>query len=342
MLKKMVVWALFLICPHTYSGFAQSYPPEWEVYQSPKYFCSIQSGLNPERMDDNEYFDILTSSAISGLARQLEVRVNETAELDKRSNSGLSSVSYSSKTSYSSDVKLKLVTTQTHYSKRESTWYAIAFIDKSSAISFFKKEIEDKLSTANRLYNNANDLISLGYKERAKNELNEALKSFSITEEAFYWLKVCGLNASEYSALLEIRNNLENLVQQKIALLGHSTTIFIDCSANLFGAQYDMFTSSIKSRLSSDDVSFVSSKSGADWVITITAESKEHNAVTYGTLSSYFSYVDATCKLYKATTGQMVYENSFSEKGGSTNSYIDAAKEAFKQLSSIICNIVGD
>lgn len=342
MSRKAVMWALFLFCAHTSLGFGQSFPLEWEAYQSPKYFYSIQSGTNPDGLPSNEYNEILTSSAISGLARQLEVKVSEVAELDKQSSNGISSVSYSSKSSYTTDVKLKLVTTKTQYSKRDNTWYAIAYIDKASAISFFKKEIEDNLGSANRLYNNATDLISLGYKEKAKIELNEAIKFFSKTEEAFYWLKMCGLSASEYSSLLAIRNNLDNLIQQKIALLGHATTIFVDCKADLFGNQYEQFASSIKSRLASEDVSFVSSKSGADWVITIIAEARESNAVTYGSFSSYFSYVDAICKLLKVTTGQMVFEDSFSEKGGSTNSYLDAAKEAYKQLDSKISNVIMD
>lgn len=342
MRRQMMMWALFLCCAHSYIGVAQSIPAEWALYQSPKYFCSIQSGSNPEGLPTNEYFEILTASATSGLARQLEVKINETAELEKNSVNGISSVSYSSKSAYSTDVKLKLVATKTQYSRQDNTWYAVAYIDKASAISLFKKEVEDNLASANRLYINATDLISLGYKEKAKIELNEAIKFFSKTEDAFYWLKMCGLSASDYSSLLAIRNNLDNLIRQKIALLGHATTIFVDCKADLFGNQNEQFASSIKSRLASEDVSFVSSKSGADWVITIIAEARESNAVTYGSFSSYFSYVDAICKLFKATTGQMVYEDSFSEKGGSTNSYLDAAKEAYKQLDSKIYNAILD
>lgn len=342
MKRTVLMWALFFFCAHAFIGFAQSHPTEWEVYMSPKYFYSIQSGANPKGLPNNEYFDILTSSAISGLARQMEVKVNETAELEKSSVNGLSTVSYSSHSSYTTDVKLKLVTTKTQFSKRENTWYAIAFIEKNAAISFFKKEIEDNLSAAERLYNNANDLISLSYKEKAKNELNEAIKYFSKTEDAFYWLKMCGLSSNEYTSLIGIRNNLDNLIHQRIALLGHSTTIFIDCNAVCLEEQYSQLASSIKSKLASDDVSFVSSKSGADWVITIIAEARENNSVSYGSLYSYFSYVDVTCKVLKAITGQLVYENSFSEKGGSTISYKDAAKEAYKQVNAKLCYLILD
>lgn len=335
-----MIWALLSLCAHTFFGYAQSYPADWDVYQSPKYFYSIQSGSNSEGLSNNEYFEILTSSAISGLARQLEVKVNETAELEKISNNGASSVSYSSKSSYSTDVKLKLVNTKTHFSKKDNTWYAIAYIEKSSTISYFKKVIEDNLSAAERLYNYSNDLISLGYKEKAKKELSSALEYCSKTDEAFYWLKMCGISSSEYTAILGIRNNLDSLIQQKVAQLGHDTTLFIACTANCFETNYNQLESSLKSRLSSEDRSFVNNKASADWIITINASARQHNAVSYGSLSSYFAYVDATCTLYKATTGQMIYEGSFSEKGGSTISYDESAKDAYKRIASKILSAI--
>lgn len=342
MKRTVLLWALFFFCAHTFIGFAQSYPTEWEIYMTPKYFYSIQSGSNPEGLPDNDYFDILTSSSISGLAIQIEVKVNETAELEKSSVNGLSTVSYSSRSSYSADVKLKLVTTKTRFSKRENTWYAIAFIEKNAAITFFKKEVEDNLSAAERLYNRANDLISLGYKEKAKNELNEAIKCFSKTEEAFYWLKMCGLSSSEYTSILGLRNNLDSLIQQKLAQLGHDTTLFIKCTADCFGSNYTQLERSIKSKLSSEDRSFVSNKAPADWIITIDASARQHNSVSYGSLSSFFTYVDASCSLYKAATGQMIYEGAFSEKGGSTVNYEESAKDAYKRIASKIIGTIED
>lgn len=342
MKRIIMIWTLFLLCAHSFIGFAQSCPLEWEIYQSPKYFSNVQSGSNPEGLSTNEYFEILTSSAISGLARQLEVTVNETAELEKISNNGISSVSYSSKSTYSTDVKLKLVNTKTLFSKKDNTYYAIAYIEKSSTISYFKKVIEDNLSAVERLYNNSNDLISLGYKEKAKKELINALEYFSKTEEAFYWLKMCGSSSNEYTALLGIRNNLDGLIQQKVAQLGHDTTLFITCKADCFGTEYDQLESSLKSRVSSEDRSFVNNKASADWIITINATARQHNAVSYGSLSSFFAYVDAKCTLYKATTGQMIFEGSFSEKGGSTISYDEAAKDAYKRITSKILGAIDD
>lgn len=340
MRSKLIIWSLFLLCVHTATVFAQSYPEDWKVYQSPKYFCCFQSGTNPDGMPIETYLEALTSAAISGLARQMEVQVSETAELEKTSINGTSSVSYSSHTSYSTDVKLKLVNTKTQYNKREKLWYAIAYIEKQFAISFFTKEIEDNLSTAERIYNNAKDLISLGYKEKAKNELNEATKCFSKTEEAFYWLKMSGLSNSEYSSILGVRHNIENLITQALIQLGHNTTLYIKCSADCFGAKYGQLENDLKSKLSSEDRSFVTNKATADWIIDINASAREYNAVSYGSLSSYFSYVDANCTIFKAATSQMIFEGSFSEKGGSTINYEDSAKDAYRRIVSKILGII--
>lgn len=342
MRRIATLWALFLVCAHSFIGAAQSIPAEWEIYQSPKYFSNVQSGSNPEGLPINEYLEFLTSSAISWLARQLEVKVHETAELEKNSVDGISSVSYSSKSTYGTDVKLKLVVTKTYYSKKDNLWSTIAFIEKASTTAYFKKVIEDNLSTAERIYNNANDLIGLGYKEKAKVELNTAIDYFKKTEEAFYWLKMCGISSSEYASILSIRNDLDSLIQQKILQLGHDTTLFIKCSADCFGSSYGQLESTIKAKLSSEERSFVSNKASADWVITINATAREHNAVSYGSLSTYFTYVDAICTLYKATTNQLIYESSFTEKGGSTTNYTESAKDAYKRLSSSIINAIED
>ena len=338
--RKLILWALLFLCAHSFDLFAQSAPPTWEEFQSSNYFYSFQYGSNPDGMTSEDYLETLLTSAISGLARQIEVKVKETADLEKISKNGTSAISYSSSSTYTTDVKLNLVSTKTFFSKKDNIGYAIAYIDKSSASLFFKKEIEDKFSEAKRLYTNANDLLSLGYKEKSKKELTEAIKCFSMMDEAFYWLKLCGISSNDYTSLLEIRNDINVLVQQKIAQLGHDNAIYISCTADCFGSEYNQLEGIIKSKLYSEDRSFVSSRSSADWVITINASAREHNSVSYGSLSSYFCYVDATCKIYKVNTGQMIYEGAFSEKGGSTISYSESGKDAYTRIASKIIGAV--
>ena len=59
-----------------------------------------------------------------------------------------------------------------------------------------------------------------------------------------------------------------------------------------------------------------------------------------GDVNTYFVYVDATVSITKTTTGQRVYENMFTEKGGHTHNYQQAARETYKYLTPKIRKVV--
>ena len=51
-------------------------------------------------------------------------------------------------------------------------------------------------------------------------------------------------------------------------------------------------------------------------------------------------YVDANVSVTKTATGQRVYENMFTEKGGHTHNYEQAARDAYKYVTPKICQTV--
>ena len=85
---------------------------------------------------------------------------------------------------------------------------------------------------------------------------------------------------------------------------------------------------------------FVRSGNEADWIITITAIAREYSKSYFGSVSSYFAYVDAKISIDKVATQQRIYEDAISEKGGHTHNYKQAARQAYKDISPKISEII--
>ena len=108
----------------------------------------------------------------------------------------------------------------------------------------------------------------------------------------------------------------------------------------MFGQTYNALKGEIQGALSPMGCTFVRSGSEADWVITIAATAREYNKSDFGGVSSYFAYVDAKISIEKGATGQRIYEDAISEKGGHTHNYEQAARQAYKDISPKISKII--
>ena len=85
---------------------------------------------------------------------------------------------------------------------------------------------------------------------------------------------------------------------------------------------------------------FVANAAQSDWAIYVTAPSREYNKSTYGNVTNYFVYVDANIIVDKTPTGQRIFEDQISEKGGHTHNFEQAACDAYKQISPKISKII--
>ena len=69
---------------------------------------------------------------------------------------------------------------------------------------------------------------------------------------------------------------------------------------------------------------------------------RELNKTDFGSMSTYFVYVDANIAVEKTATGQRIYENEISEKGGHVQSFEKASREAYKTISPRISEIINE
>ena len=122
--------------------------------------------------------------------------------------------------------------------------------------------------------------------------------------------------------------------------LKNGINICLICNAYIFGTNYSALKGEIQGELSKMGCNFVTAAAQPDWTIYVTAKAREYNKNDFGGVCTYFVYVDANIIVEKTTTGQRIYENQISEKGGHTYNYEQAARQAYKDISPRISKII--
>lgn len=319
---------------------AQQYPPEWVKFTYSGYMYDIQSDSNDSNLSETDFKNYLLNIARANLAKQIQVRVQDVAKLNKQSVNGRTSIAYSSSTNFLTDVNLKLVETRTAYNSISRMGYVIAYIDKDVARSYYKNELSLGYNKINNSISLAENFVSAGFKSKAQLELEASRKHFTAADEPLFWMNIFGASQQELSEWQERFNVAEQNVKRMLADLKHGTVICLSCTADIFGKPYSALQNELKGILAADGCSFTDNPMDADWVITVTCNTREYSNVKVGKSNSYFSYVDARLVIDKVITSQRIYEDEISVKGGHTFGYSEAARAGYKEIKGEIGKII--
>lgn len=318
----------------------QQYPADWSKYTMGGYLYDIQSDINIKGLSETVFKENLLNLARTNLAKQIEVDINDKATMKKTAVDGKTTVSYFSQTQFSTDVALHLAETRSSYDAKSRQGYVIAFIDKALALRYWSNEINVVLSQIQNHLSVAEAYLSTGFKDKARGELDAALEKLSKADEPLAWLSVFDMSASELTDISNRRNNLEITIKSSLAELEYGTAICVICNADVFGLEYNTLQGAVKRELAKDGCNFTDQSAIADWIVTINASSREYNQVPSGNQTLFFSYVDVTLSIEKGATGQIIWEDVLTEKGGHGLGYPEAAKAAYKKVTSKVCEIL--
>ena len=320
--------------------FGQESPLEWRQYTTTGYIYDIQHDRNTYRCPETDFRNYLTDIARTNVARQIHVRITDYASLNKVSINGISSTSYTASTRFSTDLNIKLVETKSCYNSFTGDGFSIAYINKSKAASVYVKDIRVIFNRINNAIAVANTYVSTGFKTKARSELENVENEFDRLEEPFFWLAVFDCPESELNGLLSESITLEQTLARRLAELQHGINVYVQCSADMFGQPYPQLQGDVKERLSAIGCTFCNDVHNADWIVKIRAAAEEHNCVSVGGNSAYFSYIHANLSIIKTITGQNIYEEEISEKGGHTHNHNQAARDGYKRIAEQISEIL--
>lgn len=216
---------------------------------------------------------------------------------------------------------------------------AFAYVKKSELAKKLEHQIIAGNTRAEMVSENVERLLEEGRKPEARRMLEEGLLLFDEVEQAQMLLLAVD---DEADLQLEETVSLKLAMQNRLSELRHAVRICLNSKVDLYGSSYSKLQNEIKGILSADGCSFVTEPEQADWLICIEAAAREYNHVKVGRSTTYFSYVDARISIDKITTGQRIYEDEITVKGGHTLGFEEAARSAYEEISKRIGSVISE
>ena len=340
-LTTLFCWAMTAVC-----AFAQM-PPTWSDYDmrqleypDNEYFTGYAEGapMSSERSEIaiQRLKDAARVEALSTIRVHVKNNTtNNALSQTLRSSEGTfrqSMREFTSSTTTSVDMKIPGLQIDAWRNPQTGTIAAFAYVKKSTLIRQLEKQITVALTKVEMSLDQIDQLIAIGQKLQARSVAENALPLFAEVDEAQKLLVAVDADATEETLMLPETRILQQRLIAMVAQLKNALTICLRADAKIFNSAYPALQAELQGHLSKIGCNFVTDPSTADWVIDISAQAREYNVMTMGNVSTYFVYVDANIVITKTATGQRVYENMFSEKGGHTHNYDQAARDAYKYL----------
>ena len=348
-LTILIFWAFSVVV-----AFAQL-PPEWYdhdmrrmAYPDSEYFTGYAEStpMANERVEvaTQRLKDAARVEALSTIRVHIKNNTtNNALSQTLRNNEGTfrqSMREFTSSTTTSVDIKIPGLQIDAWRDPQTGTISAFAYVKKSTLIRQLEKQITVALTKVEMSLDQIDQLIATGQKLQARSAAENALPLFAEVDEAQKLLVAVDADATEETLMLPETRQLQQRLMAMVAQLKNALTICLRADAKIFSSAYPALQAELQGHLSKLGCNFVTDPSTADWVIDISAQAREYNTMTMGNVSTYFVYVDANIAITKTATGQRVYENMFSEKGGHTHNYEQAARDAYKCVTPKICQVV--
>lgn len=210
---------------------------------------------------------------------------------------------------------------------------AFAYIKKSDLKRQLEKQITMALTRIETQLDNIDELINNGQKVEARSRLTPIIKDFLPVEQTQELLLAVDVNADAESLQMEETKALQQRYAKMQSALKNGIYVTLYCTSSLFDGSYDALPNIIKGDLSLIGCTFTEIEAEADWIVTITSSAREYTKNSLGNTTNYYSYVDSQIDIKKAKTGQIIYTDEFSIKGGDTRNYVLAAKVAYREIA---------
>lgn len=337
-MNRIITLAFVLLV--SLSAKSQSYPMEWSKYANDGHFFAIESGSNSQQMDETQFRNNLLDLARANLSKQIQVRVEEVSQLDKKAINGITDIQYASSRRYTTDLDLKLAKTESQTDIITGEVFVIAYINKLEACRYYENELQMLLKNVDNAFQIAENYGQQGFKMKAKNELQQALSELDLAEEIFFWFNIFGMPEQQLQNYLNQTHGKEQTLKSNIAELEHSVAYCIVCVADSFGKPYTNLVNEVKGGLSASGCNFTDDSVAADYVIHIEASAREYNKANIGGSTACFAFVDVAVSIDKMATSQRIFEDEISVKGSHTLGFEEAARDAYKNTGKIIVKLI--
>lgn len=326
---------------------AQSQTPAWlsptvreMEYPTSTYFSEFtESNLGPNE-SVSALLDRLRSDAKRGAAGSIRTLIHSVVEkTDRQDTYGhdfrFTSV-YQDYTQLTVQADIAKIHTDSYYDKDKKWGYAFAYVEKTELAEYYRAQIDLQLQQVENALSLSAHLIDIGEKAKARKMCEEALQPLTKIEfaqdllTAIYPGDTTGMQFSHY---LQLKNDL----LQTLIRLEQSTYIYLQCTETNFGNKVRIFEPVFKDSLTTNQCSLTDDPAEADYTITITASTREHDGNAMSGGNTKYSYADVEVEVYSNLKQKVIYSNGISQKNryfGAT--YESAGRDALKQAASTV------
>lgn len=350
--KEFTLLAFLII---TTSLFAQSTPRWYDLgsrnmfYPATEYYTGYSEDVKNSYMALDAQLKQVSDVARSELMASVQVKIQSVTNSHIRSTQYETSHQemsqelvqlFEMQTKSTVNMQLPGIKIETWQNNSENTVVAFAYVRKADLVNHFDKQITVSLVRLENALQNIAQMEAIGQKTDARKLAEQSVKHVVDIEYAQRIL--LAVDESKDTAKLQTAesNRLKQQLLHKISELQHSLTIYLTCNANMFGSSYVALQGELKGELSKLGCSFVNTPDSADYVVEINASAREHSQVQISGMNQYYVYVDANVAVTKGVTGQRIYEDELSVKGGHTHNYQQAARTAYKDVSKELAPVI--
>ena len=214
--------------------------------------------------------------------------------------------------------------------------YAYAYIKKSDLSDFCESKINSDIASAETQIALIKKMTSEGYKAQARDLMAEAELRLKETPVYLSQLIAVGRSVkqpSEYASAIDQINSKLALLK---ADLGHVITIFVNSSLESEYVKSNFIPGKCKSKLSANGCSFMDSPTEADFVVDLNCSTRTSS----NTPAGWFAFADIDIKVTRNRDAAVIYEDSFSVKGGGVSEMQAHRKSLDSSVSKICDNII--
>lgn len=345
---------LFIILLSALSLTALAQQPDWvnpvmreELYPAGDYYTGFASATISKGEDKETVYERVRQNARVEAVASIQVSVEQTIERyiqNVQVNKDVSTKDImTSKAATRTGIKdIPGLKVELWENAKKGEVYAFAWVKTANLYRQLMRRIVANNAKAEVELESIETMVNRGEKAQAKNNLPKIQALIDDIENDQRIMLSIDADVTDEDLAVEETNTLKKRYQALTSDLKNGINIFLSCHAYIFGQNYNALKGEIQGKLSEMGCTFVSNAEQSDWAIYVTAQAREYNKNDYGSVSSYFAYVDAKIIIEKTTTGQRIYEDAISEKGGHTHNFEQAARAAYKDLSPKISKIIKD
>lgn len=241
---------------------------------------------------------------------------------------------YASATTAESSAELNGAKTETFYDKRHKTVYAFAYANRRELMAHYRNSLDLHLQQA------AGALKTAGQWERdkatkakARQLCRQAVGLLAQAEQEQRMLMALDRNATGESLQHEKSQTLRNTAVQMLARV--VVSVYVKSSEEIGGKKVSIIANKVKAALADNGMSCTDELGQASFVLTITAVARQMGAPE----DIVFCTAEVEVELVNCHTGNSVYGDEFSQKGGGT-SYERAGRKAFEEVAGSVADKV--